>query len=73
LLSDPTIAAELRAYVCSNKWAIDPAKLAQFARGQLINTIADKYLQHIIHEEIWHDLKWYMEVELFPHIQLKDR
>ena len=71
LLSDPTIAVELKAYMCSNKWAMDPAKLAQFARNQLIDTAADKYLRHIVREEMPRGLKQYMEVELFPRIQLK--
>jgi hypothetical protein len=71
LLSDPTVAAELRAYVRSNKWAMDPAKLVQFSRNQLIDTAADKYLQHIIREEMPRGLKRYMEVELFPRIHLK--
>ena len=30
LLLDPDIAARLRAYVYSNKWAMDPEKLAKF-------------------------------------------
>jgi hypothetical protein len=71
LLSDPTVAAELRAYIRSNKWAMDPAKLAQFVGNKLIDTAADKYLQHIIDEEMPHGLKRYMEIELFPCIHLK--
>jgi len=71
LLSDPTVAAELRAYVRSNKWAMDPAKLAQFVGNKLIDTAADKYLRHIIDEEMPRGLKWYMEIELFPRIHLK--
>ena len=31
LLSDPAIRAELRSYVRSNKWAMDPAKLVEFS------------------------------------------
>jgi hypothetical protein len=71
LLSNPTVAAELRAYVRSNKWAVNPAKLAQFARNQLIDTAADQYLHHIIQEEMPRGLKQYMEIELFPRIHLK--
>lgn len=44
LLSNPIVAAELRAYVRLNRWAMDPAKLAQFARNQLIDTAAYQYL-----------------------------
>ena len=71
LLNDPAIAAELRAYVHSNKWAMNPAKLAQFTQKELIPSAADKYLKHIINEEIPKGLKQYLEYELFPRIQLK--
>jgi hypothetical protein len=50
---------------------MDPAKLAQFVGNKLIDTAADKYLQHIIDEEMPRSLKWYMEIELFPRIHLK--
>ena len=66
LLSDPTVAAELSAYVQSNKWAMDPTKLAQFVGNKLTHTTADKYLQHIVEEEMPHGLTRYLEVELFP-------
>ena len=71
LLSDPTVAAELRAYVWSNKWAMDPTKLAQFVGNKLTHTAADKYLQHTVEEEMPHGLTRYLEVELFPRIHLK--
>jgi len=71
LLSDPVVAAELRAYVHSNKWAMNPAKLAEFSQKQLVGMAADKYLHHIIHDEMPRGLKKYMEVELSPRIHLK--
>jgi hypothetical protein len=71
LLSDPAVAAELRAYVRSNKWAMNPTKLAEFSQKQLVGTAADKYLRHIIGEEMPRGLKRYMEIELFPRIHLK--
>jgi hypothetical protein len=71
LLSDPTIAAELRAYICSNKWAMNPDKLAQFSQNKLIPSAADEDLHHIVREEMPHGLKQYMEVELFPCVHLK--
>jgi hypothetical protein len=36
LLNDPAIATELQAYVRSNKWAMNPEKLAQFSKNQLL-------------------------------------
>jgi hypothetical protein len=71
LLNDPAIAAELRAFVRSNKWAMNPAKLAQLTQKELIPSAADKYLKHIVNEEIPKGLKRYLEYELFPRIQLK--
>ena len=47
LLLDPDIAAELHAYVCSNKWAVDPAKLAKFSHNWLVPSATKEYLQHI--------------------------
>jgi len=71
LLNDPAIATELRAYVRSNKWAMNPAKLAQFTQKELIPSAADTYLKHIINNKIPKGLKRYLKYELFPHIQLK--
>jgi hypothetical protein len=42
----------LTAYVHSNKWAMDPGKLTQFTKNKLVATAADRYLHHIIHEEM---------------------
>jgi hypothetical protein len=63
LLDDPAIAAELRAYLRSNKWAMNPEKLAQFSENKLIPSVADKYLRQITHDEMPHGLKKYMEYE----------
>lgn len=71
LLWDPEVAAELCAYVCSNKWAMDPAKLAKFSLNQLVPSTAKEYLQHITREEIPRGLKRYMDLELFPQIYMK--
>jgi len=71
LLSDPAIAAELRAYVCSNKWAMDPEKLAKFSQSKLVPKAAEQYLQHITQNEMPRGLKQYMEYELFPRIHLR--
>jgi hypothetical protein len=57
LLSDPTVAIKLRAYVCSNKWAMNPEQLAQFSQNQLVPSAVNKYLCHVIHEEMPHGLK----------------
>jgi hypothetical protein len=71
LLEDPAIVAKLCSYVCSNKWAVNPEKLAEFAQDKLIPEVAEKYLQEIVNEEMPRGLKRYMELELFPRIHLK--
>ena len=71
LLSDPVIAAELRAYVRSNKWAMNPDKLRQFSKNELLPDTANKYLRHLVREEMPLGLKKYMEVELFPRVYLR--
>ena len=71
LLSDPAIRAELRSYVRSNKWAMDPAKLVEFSEQKMIPAAAKQYVEKIVNDEMPRGLKQYMEVELFPRIQLK--
>ncbi|KAJ7708564.1 hypothetical protein B0H14DRAFT_2646573 [Mycena olivaceomarginata] len=71
LLDDPNICAELRSFVRSNKWAMDPTKLAEFSKANLVSAAADKYLRHIIDTEMPVGLKKYMDVELFPRLHLK--
>jgi hypothetical protein len=71
LLSDPAVCAELRSYVHSNKWVMNPSKLAEFSQNNLVSTAAKEYLQHVVDKEIPQGLKKYMEVELFLRIHLK--
>ena len=73
LLNDPAVAAELQAYVQTNKWALNPDKLAKFTKNELIPDpeAADKYLCEIVHREMPRGLKRYMELELFPCIHMK--
>ena len=52
LLSDPRIAAELCAYLRSNKWAMNPDKLRQFTQNKLIPSAANDYLQQAVKEEM---------------------
>jgi hypothetical protein len=68
LISDPTICAELRLFVRSNKWAMDPTKLVEFSQQKMVPNATKKYLEKIITDEMPRGLKRYME---FPWIQLK--
>ncbi|KAK0466625.1 hypothetical protein IW261DRAFT_1346539, partial [Armillaria novae-zelandiae] len=71
LLEDPTVRAELRSYLRSNKWAINPKKLQDFTEKKMIPDEAKKYLENMVNEEMPRGLKQYMEVELFPRIHMK--
>ena len=70
-LDDPAICMELRSFVRSNKWSMNPEKLKDFTRDNTLSTSAQKYFHHVVDHEIPRGLKKYMELELFPRIQLK--
>jgi len=65
------IKAELRTYVRSNKWAVNPEKLQKFTNKTMLPTEAAKYCQEICDKEMPEGLKQYMELELFPRIHIK--
>ena len=71
LLEDPVIKAELRTYVRSNKWAVNPEKLQEFTNKTMLPAEATKYCQEICDKEMPRGLKKYMELELFPRIHMK--
>lgn len=71
LFEDPAIRAQIRSFLRTNKWAMDPEKLAKFSKNELIEKEAKKYLQHIVDVEMPAGLKRYLEVELFPRIHMK--
>lgn len=71
LLEDSAIRAELRSYLCSNKWLMNPAKLMEFSQKKMVPAAAEKYLHHLVNDEMPRALQRYMEAELFPCIQQK--
>ena len=71
LLEDPEIRAELRLYVRSNKWAIDPAKLAEFTAQKMVPTVVKEYGTHLMTNAIPKGLKQYLELEFFPRVEMK--
>jgi hypothetical protein len=71
LYNDPAIQAELRSFVRSNKWAVNPEKLAGFSKQEMVPAAAKQYLRHVTNLEIPQGLKQYLEVKLFAQIQLK--
>ncbi|KAJ7355202.1 hypothetical protein DFH08DRAFT_803251 [Mycena albidolilacea] len=61
LHDDPISRAELRSYVRSEKWAMDPEKLFESSQQKMVPAAADKYLRKITEEEMPAGLKKYME------------
>ena len=73
LLKDPSICTEMQTYLRSHKWATNQKKFADFTQQKLFPAEAEKYAKHIIDKEMPCGLKKYLEVELFPRIQMKVR
>ena len=71
LLEDPAVKAELKTYVRSNKWGVNPVKLQEFTNQSMLPAEAAKYCQTICDKEMPRGLKKYLELELFPRIHMK--
>ncbi|KAF9642133.1 hypothetical protein BDM02DRAFT_3106013 [Thelephora ganbajun] len=71
LLEDPDIHAELRSYIRSNKWAVDPTKLTHFSAKKMLPKVAEAYGANLMKKEIPVGLKKYLKLELFPRIHMK--
>jgi hypothetical protein len=71
ILEDPVICAELRSYLRTNKWSMDPAKLSKYIQTTSIPAAAEKYVRHLVDEEMPRGLKKYLELELFPRIHYR--
>jgi hypothetical protein len=52
---------------------MNPSKLAEFSKQKMVPDAAEKYLRHIVNIEMPQGLKKYLELELFPRIQLQVR
>jgi hypothetical protein len=71
LLDDLEVQTELRSYMRMNKWSMNPQKLSDFTKNKLLPDEAKKYLHCIVETEMPAGLKKYLELELFPCIQIK--
>ncbi|TFY69697.1 hypothetical protein EVJ58_g265 [Rhodofomes roseus] len=71
LFSDPSVRAELRAYMRSEKWAMNPSKLQQFVSKEMPSKEANAYARRITVEEIPRGLKKYLEEILLPRLHLR--
>jgi len=47
---------------------MDPAKLSKYIQTMSIPAAAEKYVHHLVDEEMPQGPKKYLELELFPHI-----
>ena len=66
LLDEPSIKAELRAYVRSNKWAMNPTKLGTFLTATAIPAAGHEYVHQAVEKEMPCGLKKYFETVLLP-------
>ncbi|KAH8928062.1 hypothetical protein BT69DRAFT_1182933, partial [Atractiella rhizophila] len=61
LLNDPEICGYLRSWLRTNKWSMDPTKLAQFHVNTMVPLALEKYARQTIREEIPQGVKNYLE------------
>ncbi|KZT56485.1 hypothetical protein CALCODRAFT_435718, partial [Calocera cornea HHB12733] len=52
LLNDPDICAQLRAYLRSNKWSMNPGKLAEYTANVMLPAECDKYTKSMVYREM---------------------
>ena len=52
LLDDPEVCTELRSYLRTNKWSMNPQKLSEFTKNKLFPGEAKKYLQNVVEKEM---------------------
>lgn len=71
LLDDPEVCSELRSFLRSDKWSMNPKKLSDFTKGKLLEDEVKKYLHQVVSTEMPRGLKKYLEVELFPRVHMK--
>ena len=71
LLDNPDISNGILSYLRSNKWATHPKKLAAFHNNELLPAEAEKYIKHIVDQEMPRAMKRHLELELFPRIRMK--
>jgi hypothetical protein len=50
---------------------MDPVKVVEFTKHNILTAEAKKYAEHLINEEIPQGLQRYFEAEIVPHLGLK--
>ncbi|KAF7332654.1 hypothetical protein MKEN_00148200 [Mycena kentingensis (nom. inval.)] len=71
IFDDPAVCEAVRAYVRTNKWAMDPGKLKKLVNNELDPKTAKEYAKEITETEMPVGLREYVEKTLLPRLQLK--
>ena len=66
LLNEPEIAAAMRQYLRTNKWAMSPKLLEEYSRGTMAKAAAEKYARHVVNNEMPKGLAKYIASDIFP-------
>lgn len=66
LLEDPDVRAELRSWLRTNEWSMNPVKLAEYTQAKIITPEVEKYLQDVALKEMPRGLIHYINTVLFP-------
>ncbi|KAL1743271.1 hypothetical protein HDZ31DRAFT_41265, partial [Schizophyllum fasciatum] len=73
IFSDPTVRAAIRSYMRSNKWSLNPGKLAKLMKNELERDEAVAYAQQVVSQEMPRGLKKFVEEEILPRMHQKAR
>jgi hypothetical protein len=71
LLDDADVSAEIRQFLRSNKWAMDPQKLESFLKKELLPQEASRYGSELVNFEIPKAVGRYLTNNVCPRLGLK--
>ncbi|KAH8825538.1 hypothetical protein DL96DRAFT_1734433 [Flagelloscypha sp. PMI_526] len=71
LLDDPAISEELKSFVRTNKWAMNPAKLMEYTKSTIVTDWMKKYVENTVSKEMPTGLMKYLELEIMPRMGYK--
>ncbi|KAK7025796.1 hypothetical protein R3P38DRAFT_3316412 [Favolaschia claudopus] len=71
LLNDPEVKDELKAYLRTNKWSMNPEKLVEYSKAKVVTEEMKKFVQDTVNKEMPGGLKKYLEADLFPRVGYK--
>lgn len=71
IFDDPVIRAEIRSYLRSHKWSVNPPKLQKFLDNELERGEATSYAKELLSKEMPRGLKAYVEETVLPRLHLK--